>query len=61
MQYHLIWLNITNALEDSIEKSTLKMDVAVSSEMLVTNYQTAWLYILEDINLFFVGGTLEMR
>lgn len=41
MQYHLIWSINTNALEDSIEESTLKMDVAVSSEMLVTIYQTA--------------------
>jgi hypothetical protein len=48
-------------LEDSVEESTLKMDVAGPSEMLVTIYQTAWLYILEDIYLFFVGGALEMR
>jgi hypothetical protein len=50
-------------LEDPIEESPLKIDVTDSSEMLVTIYQTAWLYLPEDINLFivFVGGTLEMR
>lgn len=44
IQYYLIWSIIANALEDSIEESTLKIDVSISYEMLVTIYQTAWLY-----------------
>jgi hypothetical protein len=36
---------------DSVEESTLKMDAAGSSEMLVTGYRTAWLRIPEDIKL----------